>query len=149
MNNCDNELKIFDFVEDELSEQDEIEIAEHLQQCSSCKKLYDEYVFMKKSTNTFYSSIDFNQAAAKQYKIVRTGKIFKRASIAFPIAASFVLGFLLILNNSDQDNNFVVNTDSTYNLVQEPLTILNQSEWNLKLNLLQHKIELIQDQMKH
>lgn len=148
MNECDNELRIFDYIENELSKEDKIEFAEHLQQCSNCQKLYDEYSAIKENTNIFYSSINFKQTPSEQYKIRRTGQIFKKVSIAFSIAASFVLGFLLLSNNYDNDPDFPANTDSIYQTVSEPLTILNQSEWSLELNLIKHKIELIQDQMK-
>lgn len=148
MNNCDNELIIFDYIENELSKEDKIEFAEHLQHCSYCQKLYNEYSAIKKKTNIFYSSIDFNQTPVKHYQIKRASQIFKKVSIAFSIAASFVLGFLLLSNNYDNNLDFPTNTDSIYQTVSEPLTILNQSEWSLELNLIKHKIELIQDQMK-
>ena len=148
MNNCDNELKIFDYIENELSNEEKVELAEHLQQCSYCQKLYDEYSAIKKNTNIFYSSIDFKQTPAEQHKIRGTGQIFKRTSIAFSIAASFVLGFLLISQNNDHDLDYSVKTDSIFPPVNEPLTILNQSKWNLELNLLQHKIELIKDELR-
>jgi hypothetical protein len=148
MKNCDNELRIFDYIEDDLSKEDKSELAEHLRLCANCQKLYDEYSAIKENTNNFYSSIDFNQKPVELYKVKQTGQIFKRTSIAFSIAASIVLGFLMISNNHDQGPDFAVKSDSIYQTVDEPVTTLNQSEWNLKLNLLQHKIELIKDEMR-
>jgi hypothetical protein len=148
MNNCDNEQKIFEYIENELPEEDKIDLADHLQQCSYCQKLYDEYSAIKENTGIYYSSIDFNQAQAKKYKIERTGHIFRNASIGFSIAASFVLGFFLINKNYDPDSDSLNKTDTVYSIIDEPIAVVNQSEWNLKLNLLQHKIELLNDQMK-
>jgi hypothetical protein len=148
MNNCDNEQKIFEYIENELPEEDKIDLADHLQQCSNCKKLYDEYSAIKKNTNIYYSSIDFKENPTEEYRVNRSAQIFKRASIAFSVAASFVLGFLLISNSHDQGNDFPVKSDSIYQIVNEPVTMLDQSEWNLEINLLQHKIELIKDELR-
>jgi hypothetical protein len=148
MKNCDNELKIIGLIEEEITGEERLEITSHLEQCRECRKLFNEYAGLKSKTAAFYSSIDFNNRSEALQKYSPRGNFIKRISIAFPVAASFLLGFLLIFNGADQDNNSYLVADSTYKIIEEPFIIVSQSEWNLELNLIQQKIEVLSEQLK-
>jgi hypothetical protein len=147
MNKCDNELLIIDYLGNELSDEEKSELTDHLLKCPKCRRLLEEYSKIQKGTEDFYSSIDFNQTPAGEFTETGSAGIIRKASIAFSIAASLVIGFLLISQNHDRNDYYTKNTDSINHTIEEPLTVINPSEWNLKLNLLQHKIELIKDEM--
>ncbi len=148
MKNCENELRIIGLVEEELTPEEREDLSLHIQQCPYCRSLYNEYTALKSDTASYYSSIDFDNKPEVIQKNQPARRIFRKTAFAFSAAASFVLGFLLMQNNLDTDNNQNITNDSTYNITEEPVMILNGSKWNLELNLIQLKIELLSEQMK-
>lgn len=148
MKSCNNEQKIIALIGEELTEREKDEIVAHFVQCSDCRRLYEEYTAIKINTAAYYSSIDFYSRPAVAKEKAAGILIFRKMAFAFSAAASFVLGFLLVQYNLDNGNNNIITNDSTYNITEEPMMILNESEWSLELNLIQQKIEILSEQMK-
>ena len=96
MSKCDNELKIIDYLGDELPDPDRSELEKHLNECSECRKMLDAYTAIEKNTGIYYSSIDFRETKTRLIKIPERSQIIRRASIALSLAASFIIGFLII-----------------------------------------------------
>jgi hypothetical protein len=148
MSSCSNEIKIIGLIEDELIQQEKEKLTSHLEQCPYCRSLYYEYTALKSDTAAYYSSIDFYSKHAVVREKAAVGKIFRKTAFAFSAAASFILGFLLVMNNMNTDNNNNFNNDSTYNITEEPSLIINEAEWSLEFNLIRLKIELLSEQIK-
>ncbi len=147
MKNCIDEYKLFEVAEDESVLRDENDLSVHLSRCEKCNKTLHEYKAIKSNVVDYYTKVEPNKNGKYQLNnnIQLHTKNYKKPLQILSLAASFILGFLLIENSFNGSPG-----ESRKDLISEFRYIdLNDTigEWEVEVYTISNKLEMIRDQI--
>jgi len=149
MNNCIDENKIFELTEGEIHLGEEKEMFSHIRICENCRHIYESYSKLKLNTSEFYKNIQVLENQSDDsftYNENKTSDLWKFSKI-LTIAASIVLGYLLIVPPAN-DNKTISSNGNLWLSKLEKIDVESTiSEWDLEVYTISNKIELILDQI--
>lgn len=96
------DLEISQFVDNELSVEEQKELFAHLSECQDCRKTLSEFMELKKDSKLFYSQLDVEIEPVKLPAAVeqKKAKNIYRTLFYFSAAASIFLGILFLLHQT-------------------------------------------------
>lgn len=145
MNNCDNEYKLFEYVENELVAEKRTELEQHVKECEICRGKIKEYASIKSSVIKFYDQLDVNQPEKLIKPPVISGQNRNFMSRYMVLALFFIMSFVYILFNPGDENN----RDNIDSIIEEYSRGIDDSRWNLEVAVMQNKIEFIRAEIKN
>ena len=146
MSNCDNEYKLFEYVENELSTSERNEIEQHIKECDSCRKAVENFTSIKSTVFRFYDQVDLNQPKKPIKSEIIISEHQKNSVRRYIIlAAFFVLSFAYVLFKPSDDKTSL-NVNPAHAAYSQGI---DDSRWHLDVTLLENKIESIRAEIEN